>query len=65
MEPGNVTDEYADCVKKGKVVARRLPLGETGRIAKLVSCFLWANIYANCNLVTPGREVNLGNGEGM
>lgn len=65
MEPGNVSDKYAAFVKKGKVVVGHLPLGETGRIANLISCFLRVNIYANCNVVIPGREVNLGNSEGM
>lgn len=65
MEPGNLSGKYAAFVKKDKVVVGHLPLGETGRIANLISCFLRANIYANCNVVIPRREVSLGNGEGM
>ena len=33
-------DKYAVCVKKDKVIVRNLPLGETGRFAKLIFYFL-------------------------
>ena len=53
------------CVKKDKVIVGDLPLGETGKSAKLIFYFFRADSYANCNIVIAEREVNIGNGEGM
>ena len=53
------------CVKKDKVIVGHLPLGETGKSAKLIFYFFRADSYANCNIVIAEREVNIGNGEWM
>ena len=53
------------CVKKDKVIVEHLPLGETGKSAKLTFYFFRADSYANCNIVIAEREVNIGNREGM
>ena len=65
MEPDNVVDKYTVCVKKGEVIVGHLPLGETGRFAKLIFCFLRADSYANYNIVITRREVDLGDGKEM
>ena len=36
MEPGNVADKYAVCVKKNNVIVGYLPLGKNGRFAKMI-----------------------------
>ena len=56
VEPGNMLDKYAVCVKKNNVIVINLSLGETGRLAKLVFYFLSADIYASCNVVITGKS---------
>ena len=65
MEPGNVVDKYAVCVKKNNMIVGHLPLGKNGRFAKTIFYFLRADIYAKCKVIITGKEVNLGDGEGM
>ena len=65
MEPDNVVDKYAVCVKKNNVVVRHLPLGKDGRFAKMIFYFLGADRYAECKVIITGKEVNLGDGKGM
>lgn len=43
----------------------QLPFGETGKSANLIFYFRRADSYAKSNIVIAGREVNLGDGEGM
>lgn len=43
----------------------QLPFGETGKSANLIFYFRGAYSYAKCNIVIAGREVNLGDGDGM
>ena len=42
MEPDNVMDKYAACVKKNTSLVGHLPLGKNGKFAKIVFCFLRA-----------------------
>ena len=65
MEPDNVVDKYAVCVKKSNVIVGRLPHGNNGRFAKMMFYLLRADKYAECRVITTGKEVNLGEGEGM
>ena len=65
IEPDNVVDKYAVCVKKNNVVVRHLPLGKDGRFAKMILYFLSEDTYAECKVIITGKEVNLGDGEGM
>ena len=65
MEPDNVIEKYAVCVKKDNVIVGHLPLGKDGRFAKMVFYFLRADRYAECKVIITGKEVNLGDGEGM
>ena len=65
MEPDNVVDKYAVCVKKKNVIVGHLPLGKDGRFAKMICCFLRANRYAEWKVIITGKEVNLGDGKGM
>ena len=46
MEPYNVIDKYAVCVKKNNVIVGHLPLGKDGRFAKIIFYFLRADRYA-------------------
>ena len=65
MEPTNVADKYAVCVKKSNIIVGHLPLGKSGRFAKTIFYFLRADSYAECNVKITGKAVNLGDGEGM
>ena len=65
MEPDNVVDKYAVCVKKNNVIVGYLPLGKDGRFAKMIFHFIRANRDAECKVIITGKEVNLGDGEGM
>ena len=65
MEPKNVVDKYAVCVKKNNVIVGNVPLGKDGRFAKMIFYFLRADRYAECKVIITGKEVNFGNGKGM
>ena len=65
MEPNNVVDKYAVCVKKNNVIVGNVPLGKDGRFAKMIFYFLRADRYAECKVIITSKEVNLGNGKGM
>ena len=54
MEPGNMVDKYALCVKK--VIVAHLPLGKTGRFAESIVYFLRENRYANFKVVITGKK---------
>ena len=36
MEPDNVMDKYAVCVKKNTSIVGHLPLGKNGKFAKMI-----------------------------
>ena len=65
MEPDNVVDKYAVCVKKNDEIVGHLPLGKNGRFAKTIFYFLRADCYGKCNVIITGKAVNLGDGDGM
>ena len=65
MEPNNIKDKYAVCVKKNNVVIGHLPLGKSGKFAKMIFYFLRADPYAKCVVVVTGKAVILGDGDGM
>ena len=65
MEPGNVVDKYAVCVRKNNVIVGRLLLGKDGRFTKMIFYFLRAERYAECKAIRTGKDVNLIDGEGM
>ena len=43
MEPDNVMDKYAVCVKKNTSIVGHLPLGKNGKFAKMIFYFLRAD----------------------
>ena len=65
LEPDNVVDKYEGRVKKNIVILGHLLLGKGRRFAKMIFYFLRANRYPECKVIITGKEVNLGNGEGM
>ena len=65
MEPDNAVDKYPNFAKKNDIIAGHLPHGKNGRFAKMIFYFLRADKYAECRVIIPGKEVNLGAGEGM
>ena len=64
-EPDNIADKYAVCVKKNNVIVGHLPLCRDVRFAKMIFYFLRAERYAECKVIITGKDVNLGDGEGM
>ena len=65
MEPGNVMDKYAVCIKMNTSIVEHLPLGKNRKFAKMVFYFLRADQDAECEVVITGKEVNLGDGDRM
>ena len=65
MEPTNVMDKYAVCVKKNTSIVGHLPLGKNGKFAKMILYFLRADQDAKCKVVITGKEVSLGDGDRM
>ena len=65
MEPDNVMDKYAVCVKKNASIVGHLSLGKNGKFAMMIFYFLRADQDAECKVVITGKEVNLGDGDGM
>ena len=65
MEPDNVMDKYTVCVKNNTSIVGHLPLGKNGKFAKMIFYFLRADQDAECKVVITGKEVNLGDGDGM
>ena len=65
MEPDNVMDKYAVCVKKNTSIVGHIPLGKNGKFAKMVFYFLRADQDVECKVVITGKEANLGDGDGM
>ena len=65
MEPVNVIDTYAVCVKKNTSIVGHLPLGKNGKFAKMVFYFHRADDDVECKVVITCEEVNLDDGYGM
>ena len=65
MEPNNVMNKYAVCVKKNTSIVGHLPLGKNGKFAKMIFCLLRVDQDAECKVVITGKKVNLGDGDGM
>ena len=65
MEPDNVIDTYAVCVKKNTSIVGHLPLGKNGKFAKTIFYFLRADQDVKCKVVITCEEVNLDDGYGM
>ena len=58
-------DKYAVCVKKNTSIVRHLSLDKNGKFAKMIFYFLRADQDAECKVVVTGKEVNLGDEDGM
>ena len=65
MEPDNVMDKYAVCVKRNTSIVGHLPLDKNRKLAKMISYFLRADQDAEWKVVITGKEVNLGDGNGI
>ena len=65
MEPDNVMDKYAVYVKKNTYIVGHLPIGKNGKFVKMIFYFLRADQGAVCKVVVTGKEVNLGDADGM
>ena len=65
IEPNNVVDKYAVCIKKNNVIVGHLSLGKDGRFAKMIFYFLRSDRYAEYKVTVTGKEVNLHDGERM
>ena len=65
MEPDNVMDKYAVCLKKSTSIVGHLPLGKNGKFAKMIFYFLRADQEAECKVVITDKKLNLGDGERM
>ena len=63
LEPDNVVDKYAVCIKNNNVIVGHLRLGKKGRFEKTILYFLRADSYAECIIMITDKEVNLGDGE--
>ena len=51
--------------KKNNVIVGHLPLGKDRRYSKMIFYFLRADRYAERKVLITGKEVNIGDGEGM
>ena len=65
MEPDNVMDKYAACVKKNTSIVGHLPLGKNRKFANMIFYFLRAAQDAECKVVITGKEVKLADRDGM
>ena len=65
MEPDNAMDKYAVCVKRNTSIVGHLPLDKNRKLAKMISYFLRADQDAEWKVVITGKEVNLGDGNGI
>ena len=50
MEPDNVMDKYAVCVKKNTSIVGHLPLGKNGKFTKMIFYFVRADQDAECKV---------------
>ena len=60
MEPDNVMDKYAVCVKINTSIVGHIPLGKHGKLAKTTFYFLTADQDAKCKVAITGKEVRDG-----
>ena len=58
MEPDNVMDKYAACVKKNTSIVGHLPLGKNGKFAKMIFYFLRADQDAESQSWRRGRNAS-------
>ena len=65
MEPDHIIDKYAVCVEKNTSIVGHLALGKNGKLAKMLIYFVRGDQDAECKVVITGKEVNLGNVDGM
>ena len=65
MEPNIIKDNYAVCVQKDGVIVGHLMLGKTGRCVKIIFYFLRGYTDSKCEVITTGKQVNLGDNKGM
>ena len=65
METDNVMDKYAVWVKKNTSLVGHFPLCKNRKFAKMIFHFLTADQDAECKVIITGKEVNLGEGDGM
>ena len=65
MEPTNIADKYAVCVKKDGNVVGHLEKGRSGRFAKTIFFFLRADAMGSCSITVTGRAENLGDNKGQ
>ena len=61
----NLVDKYTVCVKKNNEIVEHLQLGKDGKFAKTVFYFLGADEYGSCAVLIKGKQVNLGDGDGI
>ena len=66
MEPTNKMDKYAVAVKKsdGDIIGH-LPLGKSGRFAKVIFYFLKNDSVNVCKITITGKPLNVGDGLGV
>ena len=65
MEPDNLIDKFAVCVKIKEKVVGHLRKGTSGRFAKTIFYFLRSDAYSSAWAKVTGKRCNLGDGEGM
>ena len=67
MQPSNIKDKYAVAIFQGgrnKVIGH-LPLGKSGKFAKLIFYFLKSAKENRCQIIVLGNVVNKNDGLGM
>ena len=62
MEPDNVIDIFAVCVRKNTSTVGHLPLGKNVKFAKMIFYFLRADQDAECKVVVTANESILATG---
>ena len=62
MEPDNVIDIFAVCVRKNTSTVGHLPLGKNVKFAKMIFDFLRADQDAECKVVVTAKESILATG---
>ena len=67
MQPNNVKDKYAVAIfqEVKKKVIGHLPLGKSGKFAKIIFYFLKAAKENICQITVHGKAVNQNDGLGM
>ena len=64
MEPNNIKENYAVCVRKDCVIVGHLMLGKTG-FAKIIFYFLRGHTDSKCEVIITGKRVNLEDNKGI